>query len=58
MAVVQTAPGAEVTPDELTALCRRHVAAYKVPEEIRVTDALPRGPLGKVSRRDVALLIG
>ncbi len=58
VAVVQRAPGAEVTVDELIGLCRQHVAAYKVPEEIRVVDALPRGPLGKVSRRDVAELIG
>jgi acyl-CoA synthetase (AMP-forming)/AMP-acid ligase II len=58
VAVVQTAPGAEVTAAELTALCRQHVAAYKVPEEIRITEALPRGPLGKVSRRDVALSVG
>jgi acyl-CoA synthetase (AMP-forming)/AMP-acid ligase II len=34
--------------DELTALCREHLAPYKVPVRIEVVDALPRNEIGKV----------
>jgi long-chain acyl-CoA synthetase len=54
VAVVQVADGAEVTEAELVALCRTQVAAYKVPAEICFTEALPRGPLGKIARGEVA----
>ena len=33
------------------------VASFKVPAEICFTDALPRGPLGKVARAEVADLV-
>ena len=57
VAVVQVADEASVTEAELLALCRHHVASYKVPAEIRFSAALPRGPLGKVARADVAKLV-
>jgi fatty-acyl-CoA synthase len=57
VAVVQLADDAEVTEAELVALCRTHVASYKVPGEIRFTEALPRGPLGKIAREEVAAQI-
>jgi crotonobetaine/carnitine-CoA ligase len=46
-----------VTEAELLELCRTQVATFKVPAEIRFTDALPRGPLGKVARAEVAELV-
>ena len=57
VAVVEVADGAEVTEAELLSLCRTHVATFKTPAEIRFTDALPRGPLGKVARAEVARLV-
>lgn len=41
--------------DELVALCRKHIAGYKVPKEIRfVADAeLPRSTTGKIKRHDL-----
>ncbi|HEY1281856.1 MAG TPA: AMP-binding protein [Acidimicrobiales bacterium] len=57
VAVVEVADGAEVTEAELLELCRTHVATFKTPAEIRFTDALPRGPLGKVARTEVAELV-
>lgn len=41
-------------PFDETALrswCRDHLAAYKVPREIRVLETLPRSPTGKILRR-------
>ena len=58
MAAVQRAPGSTVGVEELRALCAEQVASYKVPDEIRLYDALPRGPLGKVARAAVAELFG
>ncbi len=37
--------------------CREHLAGYKVPDEIRVVDALPRNPTGKVMRRELKNLL-
>jgi acyl-CoA synthetase (AMP-forming)/AMP-acid ligase II len=45
---------ATADPQELRAHCRRSLAAFKVPETIRVVDTLPRTPTGKVQRRVVA----
>jgi acyl-CoA synthetase (AMP-forming)/AMP-acid ligase II len=50
IAFVEPARGGRPDPGELLALCRANLARYKVPAEIRVLDALPRGPLGKVAR--------
>lgn len=43
----------EVTPEELIAFAREHVAPYKYPREIRVLSALPMGPSGKVLKREL-----
>ena len=37
--------------DELDALCREHLVAYKVPVAFRWIDAIPRNDVGKVLRR-------
>ena len=38
---------------ELVGFCREHLAGYKIPKQIRVIDALPRNPTGKILRRDL-----
>lgn len=54
-AVVALRPGQALTLDELNAhLKTRDMATFKLPEKLRVVDALPRNPLGKVLRRDLA----
>jgi len=49
MAVVEAR--APVTPDELRAFCREHLADFKVPARIELVDELPRQPNGKVLKR-------
>ncbi len=43
-----------VADEELVAMCRAHLAPYKVPAAFRRVDALPRSEVGKVLRRDLA----
>ena len=50
MAVVVPSPGAAVVADQLRAACRVHLAGYKVPQHVRIVDALPRTPSGKVEK--------
>ena len=54
-AVVALRPGQELTLDQLSAhLQARELATFKLPEKLRIVDALPRNALGKVVRRELA----
>lgn len=46
------------TDDELDALCRAHLVAYKVPVAYHHVDTLPRNEVGKLLRRQLALHSG
>jgi acyl-CoA synthetase (AMP-forming)/AMP-acid ligase II len=46
-AVVEVAPGAAVTPDDLEQHCREHLAPYKVPVRIVIVAEIPRNDVGK-----------
>jgi len=48
--IVPTAPGA-AQPDEIIAYCRAHLAAYKVPESVVITEELPKSSTGKILKR-------
>ena len=50
-AVVQARPGCEPHLDSIQEECRKHIAGYKVPREIHVTDVVPRTPVGKPDYR-------
>jgi long-chain acyl-CoA synthetase len=52
-AAVALKPGAEVTPAELQAFAKERVAAYKYPRHVWLVDELPKGPTGKILRREV-----
>ncbi len=54
LAFVELKEGAQVEEQELRAWCRDRLANYKVPREVRIIDALPRNPTGKVMRRELA----
>ncbi|BAN26166.1 AMP-binding protein [Caballeronia insecticola] len=48
--IVPTGGAASLDVAELRAHCLRELGRYKTPREFRFTDALPRGPSGKVQR--------
>jgi long-chain acyl-CoA synthetase len=50
---VAKAAGAALTEAEVIAHCRRELAAYKVPKEVRFLDALPKSNVGKILRKDL-----
>jgi long-chain acyl-CoA synthetase len=52
-ALVALRSGGNPPPDELRAFVRERVAAYKYPRVVAVVPALPRGPSGKVLRREI-----
>ncbi len=43
----------EVSANELIAYCRGHLADFKVPKTIHIVSALPKGPTGKIQRREL-----
>ncbi len=53
-AAVALKPGASVTPDELRAWAKERIAAYKYPRHIWIVEELPKGPTGKILRREVS----
>ncbi len=54
-AAVALKPGATATPEELRAFARDKMAAYKYPRRVWLVDSLPKGPTGKILRREVQL---
>ena len=52
-ALVVVRPGVATDPDALRAYSRERVAAYKYPRHVLLVDSLPKGPTGKILRRDI-----
>jgi len=52
-AAVKLKPGGTATAADLRAFVRERVAAYKYPRRVWIVDDLPKGPTGKILRRDV-----
>lgn len=52
-AAVVLKPGARTTADELREYVKRQVAAYKYPRKVWIVDALPKGPTGKILKREI-----
>lgn len=53
IAFVELVDGAAFDAAEMRNWCRESLAQFKVPREIRVIDALPRNPTGKIMRRQI-----
>jgi long-chain acyl-CoA synthetase len=45
--------GAEATPEELQAFVKERVAAYKYPRHVWFVGELPKGPTGKILKREI-----
>ena len=55
VAFVAFRPGANVSEAELMERCREGLARYKVPTAIHVRPELPKGPTGKILRRELRI---
>lgn len=52
-AVIALHTGRSATPDEIIAYCKEHLAAFKYPRIVQIIDSLPKGPTGKILRREL-----
>ncbi|MEA2230232.1 MAG: long-chain acyl-CoA synthetase [Solirubrobacteraceae bacterium] len=53
-AAIALKDGAEVDADELQAFVKEQVASYKYPRKIWFVDELPKGPTGKILKREIS----
>jgi long-chain acyl-CoA synthetase len=54
-AAVALKDGEQASPEELQAHVRDQVAAYKYPRLVWLVDELPKGPTGKILKREIAV---
>jgi long-chain acyl-CoA synthetase len=54
-AAVALREGTRATPEELQAFVKERVAAYKYPRHLWIVDDLPKGPTGKVLKREIRM---
>jgi long-chain acyl-CoA synthetase len=52
-AAVVLKPGEDVSTDELRSYVKGEVAGYKYPRKVWIVDELPKGPTGKILKREV-----
>src|ERR1700739_3211233 len=48
-------PGSTADPAELRDFVKERVAAYKYPRHVWMVDSLPKGPTGKIVRREITV---
>ncbi|KQT11594.1 fatty acyl-CoA synthetase [Ramlibacter sp. Leaf400] len=58
VAVVVARPGQPLSERDVMAHCEQHMAGFKVPKAVRLVEALPKNPSGKVLKRDLRLQLG
>ena len=49
---------AEATPKDLVAHCADRLASFKRPVRVTILPEIPKGPTGKIQRRNMAGLVG
>jgi long-chain acyl-CoA synthetase len=54
-AAVSLRPGMSATPEELREYARQRVAAYKYPRHVWLVEQLPKGPTGKLLKREIVI---
>lgn len=52
-AVVALRPGEHATADQIIEYCKARLAAYKYPRIVEFRDTLPKGPTGKILKREL-----
>jgi long-chain acyl-CoA synthetase len=52
-AVVALSPGSKVTEADIIGFCKQHLAAYKYPRSVEFVAELPKGPTGKILKREL-----
>ena len=57
-AAVALKPGQEATEEELQDFAKERLAAYKYPRHLWIVQELPKGPTGKILRREVSAPAG
>ena len=55
VAIIAFKEGESATVEEITAHAKEGVAAYKYPRHILIVDELPKGPTGKILKREIDL---
>jgi long-chain acyl-CoA synthetase len=53
LAFVALKPGAQATSEDVIAYAKERLAAYKYPREVRIVDELPKGPTGKILKKEL-----
>jgi long-chain acyl-CoA synthetase len=53
VAYVALKPGATADPEEVVGFCRERMAAYKYPRVVQVLPELPKGPTGKILKKEL-----
>jgi acyl-CoA synthetase (AMP-forming)/AMP-acid ligase II/thioesterase domain-containing protein len=48
----------DATPAQLQTFMRQHLAPFKIPRRILIVEKIPKGPTGKIQRRQLANLLG
>jgi long-chain acyl-CoA synthetase len=51
--VLVLAPGRELSAEDVIAYCKKSLAAYKYPRIVEFSDELPKGPTGKILKREL-----
>ena len=52
-AVIALAPGQTVSEKEVIAYCKERLSAYKYPRAVEFIESLPKGPSGKILKREL-----
>lgn len=52
-AVLALKGGHKTTAEDIIAYCKEHLAAYKYPRVVEFMDSLPKGPTGKILKREL-----
>jgi long-chain acyl-CoA synthetase len=55
VAAIAINPGATVTTEAVQAFVKERVAPYKYPRHIWIVEALPKGPTGKIVKREIVI---